>query len=329
MTRALDDTEQHSEKATDFIKRRRNGSLALSITLYAIAIILIGYISLQPEITKSGLKYMLTILSITAIPTIYAAYTVQRNLDVITGVEFQNALFSVAFDQDYDFSFFARKDGTIVQGASNVRRVFPDFKLNDAFESISIIMSLTNADKQKLLTSVNNNEKQHFVTEIIDSDGEKQPLSFTITALTRPKGHFLVKGRKYTKNRQETTNHQLNKNDFNEQKITSPEQNLLNHLEFGLCSTSPSGYIRAVNETLESWLGYESGEIIAKELMLYDLLYTADGKEGKSIEMQEIDDKVTLKKKNSSLLKTRIRQTIHKDSTGSISTAIATFYIHN
>jgi hypothetical protein len=53
-------------------------------------------------------------------------------------------------------------------------------------------------------------------------------------------------------------------------------QQLQNDLPVGIYTASAHGYLRSVNRALEMWLGYDEGEILARQFGLKELHYRPD-----------------------------------------------------
>jgi len=306
-----------------FKVRNRNGRSVAIIALFLIAtigaILLVGLGSFD----IAAENYLALKISLFMVfPVIYAFYHFQRNLDLLTDKEFHTILFSSSLNSQQDFFFFANNSGDIAFRGKGVERYLGDIEFGNCFEDLARVANFSHSEKHRLYNAIENRTAEHFYVELKDEKTESVRMCLTITPLDRPYGYFIIQGRKFVAKRREKLTNATESEQSGYSLHSSPARNLLHAVPFGLYSTSPSGHIRMLNSTMENWLGYEEGDIIALELALDDLLYLTDNEDKTSIEMKDFSKEVKLKHKNASIVRVNITQHINYDGDGTPTMAV-------
>ncbi len=303
--------------SADFVKRSRHGSVKAIGAVYACLLGVMFLCALLRESFPSEMAFLSVILAITSGIVIHAIYLLQRNLDLITEVEFQNALFSSSISKHADFCIIVRSDGHFAYTDVGFTRVFPGFTIRErALFALMEASGVARSDADRLYDAIRCSRRDWFMFTLTDTSGNVRQMILNLYPLPRPSGYFLIQGREVVERRGKERPVSSAKN------IASPTfrymHYLFNEMPMGAYVLSPSGHVRVVNKVMEKLLGFEEGEIMDKELALDDLLYRADGEEQPDFTFKEYIGPVKLARRNGSLVKGRLEQHVVKDEEGGV-----------
>lgn len=315
-------SDMNNAEHQQFVPRSRNGRSITIVILFLLATLIAIFLVSDGDFSLEAHNYLaLKISALMLLPVLYAFFHFQRNLDLLTDKEFHTILFSSSLNSQQDFFFFANNSGDIAFRGKGMERYLGDLEYGNCFEDLARVSNFSHSEKHRLYNAIENRTAEHFYVELKDEKTESVRMCLTITPLERPYGYFIIQGRKFVAKRKEKLTN-ATESEQNYSVHNSPARNLLHAVPFGLYSTSPSGHIRMLNTTLESWLGYDEGDIISLELALDDLLYVTDGEDRKSIEMNDLSKEVKLKHKNASIVRVHITQHINYDDDGTPTMAV-------
>ncbi len=306
--------------STDFVRRIRHGNIRGIGIVYLIILGLIVACMVSRNFFPSETLFLVTVLALAAMVALHAIYSLQRNIDLITEVEFQNALFSSSLAKHSEFCLIVRKDGHFAYADKGFAAAFPGFTIRDrSLQSLLETAGAARSDAERLYEAMAEKRRDWFMFTLTDTEGKTRQMILNLYPLNRPEGFFLIQGREVVERRAGATSGAEPENTKNIGDSTYRYMlYLFNEMPMGAYVLSPSGHIRVANRVLEQWLGYETEEISRNELTFEDLLYEVDHAEAKQIDMQEYNGTVTLARKNGSLFKARLDQHVVKDAQDNI-----------
>jgi len=308
-------------QTTDFIKRNRHDEMWIIVLIYMVGVFLILTASLNHEYFGGYVGLFFIILGVLGGLVLYALYSIQRSHDLITDIEFQNALFSSAVKKNYDFTIFLGKDGSICYADPGFKRLFPDVSLSNdhALEDFMASCRFDLHTKERMLDAILSNQHEYFLINLPQADGVEIPFHISLDTLSRPVGYFIVKGRKFIEDRNAD-------NDFAESGFNESLHDILNthfiplldQMPTGLYVATSDGHMRYMNKMLMHWLGFESGDNIANNFSFYDLIFHQNGKQASYEDLVPFNMPMMFRCKNGHLIKINISQTVDTDSKGNV-----------
>lgn len=310
-----EEIEKNPAYSADFVKRSRHGSVKKVGIAYFILLGLIFLCILLRENFPSETFLLATVLALVSAIVLHAIYSLQRNLDLITEIEFQNTLFSSSIAKHADFCIIVRNDGNFAYADRGFTKMFPGFVVRDrGLEQLMEVAGVARSDADRLYDAIKCRRRDWFMFTVTDTGGETRQMILNLYPLPRPDGYFLIQGREVVERRGKE------RKDTPVKTIAGPTFRymlyLFNEMPMGTYVLSPSGHVRVANRVLERWLSYNEGEIMDKELTCDDLLYRADGTDQPDFSLKEYIGPVTFARKNGSLFKARLEQHVVKDEEG-------------
>ena len=303
--------------SAEFIKRSRHGSVKVIGAAYFVVLLLIFLCVMLREHFPSEISLLAAILSLVSAIAIHAVYALQRNLDLITEIEFQNALFSSSISKHSDFCIILGSDGHFAYTDRGFAKMFPGFTIRQrALSSLMEASGVARSDADRLYDAIKCNRRDWFMFTLTDTEGNTRQMILNLYPLPRPNGYFLIQGREVVERRGK------GRPDVSTKNIAGPTFRymlyLFNEMPMGAFVLSPSGHVRVANRVLERWLTYNEGEIMDRELSFDDLLYRADGEEQPDFAFKEYIGPVKFARNNGSLFKARLEQHVVKDEEGGV-----------
>lgn len=322
----VDEQNNYNIAQTDFVRRSRHGRLRNTAMMFIGGILAAMWVAFNPEILGGRVVFVGAFVACLAVPLLYTLYAMQRNLDLVMGVEFQNALFSAAIFEKNSFTVIINQEGGIVFNDPELYTFFPNITQDNFVDSIAAIAGLSRSDVERLYYALVHRKKEHF-TFPFKPKGAADPtlVRVTIKPLNRPQGYFIIQGRFFVPSRKDDA--LLAAGGVVASSLAGSSQyicQLMHQAPAGVYVVSPSGHIRFVNTRLEQALGYDAGQIVKDEMTLSDLRYVADMAFARDDEWQLLEDRrpirgrVMLRRKNGSLLRTMIRQDVSVDADGNV-----------
>lgn len=305
------------EYSADFVRRSRHGGILPVLACYPPLVLAVAaVIYLRGSFGSEALLYAAALAPV-AIIAVHAFYTIQRNIDVITETEFQNALFSSSVARHADFCLIVRHDGHFAYADRGFSRVFPGFAILDrSLQNLLEAAGVARSDAERLYDAVKCRRRDWFMFVLTDAEGKTRQMILNLYPLPRPDGYFLIQGREMLERRGGAAQEEKTA-----KSIAGPTfrymRYLFDEMPMGAYALSPGGQARVANRVLERWLGYGDGEIMDKELTFEDLLYKADGAESVDFLMKDYTGPVSLVRKNGSLFKAALEQHLVRDESGS------------
>ncbi len=309
MTRYYELNIDAARKAeTDFVHRKRNGGLWMSLGLYCVGAVFIIIASLYREVLGGDIPFILMTLLVIGVLTFHSIITVQKHLDLVLSIEFQNALFSSAFKQGNLFSLIVSHDDQLFYADQGFGELFP----NLLKRKVQILDSIvTNSEHPEENLHRLNDTLLHYGTDsfnvYIDMNGEKVKARLKVSPISRPKGYFFVTGRLYHEDRVSRPHYVPMKNDEMHYSPVSKESLLESYSEISAYSLNQYGIVTEVTEAFAQKMGYKVSEL--ENVMLSSLLHYPDTEFISTVGTKEFDQKpVDMRTKDGELLHCHISQ---------------------
>ena len=130
--------------------------------------------------------------------TFHAIYSLQKNIDLITEIEFQNALFSSAVKKHCDFTLIIKRNGSFAYTDDGLKEFFPGFShrqngLQEFFE----IAGVSKSDAERVDDAMEQRRNERILFPMTTANGEIFHMILTIFPLSRPKDFYLLQGRRF------------------------------------------------------------------------------------------------------------------------------------
>lgn len=295
----------------DFVRRKRHGRISVMLSLFVLSVWLATWIATNPHLIDSHIGQFFVVMLVLSVPTAYILYVMQRNLDLVLGIEFQNALFSSVMREQADFTVIVNHEGMVEYADDGFESHFPSVPRDNVMEAMISIGALSHADTEKLYAALLHSHREYFTFPVPNALGNLQRMRVHITPLARPKGYFLWQGRNYVEEREQKTTDGAVK--------PSHIAQLQDVLPVGVYTIGPNGYIRSNNYTLEYWLGYEKDELVRRQFGIKDLHYRPDGQPADtnySMYEHTFIGETLLRHKNGSLIKAHLRHYVAYNDAG-------------
>ncbi len=307
----------------DFVRRKRHGRFSYMLVFFALGVWSATWIAVNPFLIESSFWLGSLIMLVLSIPAGYIMFNMQKNLDLVLGIEFQNALFSSVMREQADFTVIVNHLGAVEYSDAGFEKLFPNMLRNNVMEAMISLGALSRSDTERLYSALLHNHKEHFTFPVPNEAGEAQRMRVYITPLNRPKGFFLWQGRKYVEDRGETVS-QVGEVNTQSLSYLKHVQALQDAVPVGIYTTGANGHIRSNNRALELWLGYEVDEMIMKQLGIIDLHYRPDNARFVSDDTSyehSFYGETLLRHKNGSLIKVYLRHYVSHDESGNMVSA--------
>ena len=309
MTRYYELNIDAARKAeTDFVHRKRNGGLWLSVFLYCIGAVFIIIASLYRDIIGGDIPFILMTLLVIGILTFHSIITVQKHLDLVLSIEFQNALFSSAFKQGNLFSLIVSHDDQLFYADQGFGELFPDL-LKRKVQILDSIVANSEQPDENLHRL--NDTLLHYGTDsfnvYIDMNGEKVKARLKVSPISRPKGYFFVTGRLYHEDRVSHSHFMPESGDRVQENVMQKHSLLESFTEISAYAMNQYGIVTEVTEPFARHMGYQLIEL--ENVMLSSLLHYPDTEFISTIGTREFEKKpVNMRTKDGELRRSYISQ---------------------
>jgi PAS domain-containing protein len=250
----------------DFVRRKRHGSVLYAFLFYlSLLIILLGYGFYQNYHSKDVILIILITVGI-SILILHALYTIQKSLDMIMAVEFQNALFTSALNIRMDFTIIMQRNGSIVYVDRGFRDMFPQVRAIDdrVLDYLVTNLRLDERSKEKFFMALRNYDYEQLVAEIFRADGQFDRYMLYLSPIPRPQGYFMIQARRYVDSR--------NAIDVNVEPIPQIIPNM--HHTYSLLDALPdpayllseSGALKTCNQLFVEMLGFPTRKALLESI---------------------------------------------------------------
>ena len=286
----------------EFIIRRRLPHIWQLVAVFLAGIGLVAWLAMIGNTLSSHTVFAICVFGIIAFLTWFTVFFTQRSRDLLMATEFQNAMFASATTLHTQFCLITKQDGTIVYYDPGFQRMFPEFMRMEqrAIDMLLHSSRAPEADRERIFSALSRHVFEKFVLTVTTAEGEQKKVMLNIDPLPRPKGFFLFRGREYVENRGSAGNSAI-----------GPILPLLDHLPVGMYAADKKGALTYVNQTLELWLGYAPGEMLARQMHLQNLLFPANAQPTSPVEPDPFHGTVALQKKNGSEISVQLHQQVH------------------
>jgi two-component system cell cycle sensor histidine kinase/response regulator CckA len=307
-TRFSDDLA-NNVKDTDFIIRKRYPLIIQLLVIFSVSFVAIYLSAFIMNDLGSKVFFFITLAIIIGSLNIFTILLILRNRDLVLATEFQNAMLASAAQLSSQFCLITKRDGAIVYIDPAFQKFFPLFMRSDnrTVDSFLLGEDVPEDIIKAVFATLENNVSDRILIPFKDSTGTAMPMMVTIDILPRPKGYFLFRGREYVEKRR-----------LSGESINSANALLLAHaineLSEGMLAADTNGVVAYLNQTLEEWLGYNEGEIIASSLNLKDIIYQYAGNEAGKITQGNFQGEVVLRHKNKTLITLQLQQLLLMDN---------------
>jgi PAS domain-containing protein len=183
-------------KQTDFIHRKRHGGIVRTVVTYIVASLLIVTLyAMKNSLGGDGI-FLTVILVILGVLTLTSTITMQRHLDLVTSIEFQNALFSSAFREGKLFSMIVSQDDQMYYADPSFYKLFPELAKSGSQVLDAIVQdsAAPQANLDKLNKALITKEPDVFDV-FVSKEGNRVKARMSVTPLARPAGYFFVSAR--------------------------------------------------------------------------------------------------------------------------------------
>ncbi|MBY0355662.1 MAG: PAS domain-containing protein [Rickettsiales bacterium] len=238
----------------DFVRRKRHGSVWRAFLMYlAILLIVLSYGFYRHYHSSDVILIILLTVAITTL-ILHALYSIQKSLDLIMAVEFQNALFTSALNLRMDFTIIMQRNGSVVYVDSGFRELFPEIRTIDdkVLDYLTTNLQMDERQKDKFFLALRNYDYEQLVVELFKGNGEYDKFMLYLSPIPRPQGFFMIQARKYVAMR--------NAADVTVAKPESDKsysKNVLDALPQPAYIISDSGILLDCNDRLAELLGYK------------------------------------------------------------------------
>lgn len=188
-----------SPSSADFVRRKRHGSVLVAFLIYfSLLLVLVGYGFYKNYHNKDVILIILLTVGISTL-ILHALYSIQKSLDMIMAVEFQNALFTSALNLRMDFTIIMQRNGSIVYVDRGFRDLFPEVRAIDdkVLDYLVTNMRLDERAKDKFFLALRNYDFEQLMAEVYRGDGEFERYMLYMSPIPRPQGYFMIQARKY------------------------------------------------------------------------------------------------------------------------------------
>lgn len=291
------------QNSTDFVHRKRYSGLWQSILFYIIGAIAIIIASFYRDIIGGDIPFIMLTMLVIGLLTFHSLLTVQRHLDLVLSIEFQNALFSSAFKDGKIFSIIVSQDDQLFYADPGFNELYPKVSKQNSQILDSIVQR--SDTPQENLDALNHAliQKDRASMDIyINLEGEKSKARLTITPLTRPNGYFFVSARLYQEHRSEPA--QTHQNSEAVLLYT-----LSQHMSDAVYILNKDKNIVHATHPLISALGYDKAQDI-HNIPITNLLFNYKAKEDSDDVMQQPlqDATVSFRKKTGAIMQASLTQ---------------------
>jgi hypothetical protein len=276
MTRYYELNIDAARKAeADFVHRKRNGGLWMSLMLYCIGAFFIIIASLYREVLGGDIPFILLTLLVIGVLTFHSIITVQKHLDLVLSIEFQNALFSSAFKQGNLFSLIVSHDDQLFYADQGFGELFPAL-LKRKVQILDSIVGNSEYPAENL-HRLNDTLLYHGTESFnvyIDINGQKVKARLKVSPISRPKGYFFVTGRLYHEDRTSQSHFVVPDSDNIPKQDQKKPKLLESYSEICAYAINQYGIITEVTDKFSEYMGYPVHEM--ENIMLSSLLHYHD-----------------------------------------------------
>jgi hypothetical protein len=201
------DVDEKFKAESDFVYRRRNGTLWQTGLYYVIGIALVIALFMMDVHTRiGGIAAVITIVFIMGLLTVHSIISMQKHLDLVTSIEFQNALFSSAFREGKLFSLLISKEDQLYYADPRFYKLFPELMKNNS-QVLDQLIGSDDASGEKIAALTHAlQQREHITLDVqLSIDQESTLVRISVLPLPRPSGYFFVSARRYYISRQEET----------------------------------------------------------------------------------------------------------------------------
>ncbi len=259
--------------ARDFVARSRTPTIA-QVSLIVLSAFLIG-VSVTVSIHNIP-ALITTLFALFAILGWYVIIQLMRSRDMLLVTEFQNALFASAMGLHNKFCLIIKRDGSIVYIDRSFQDLFPDF-IKYSTRSVDTLLKqgrVGREDAERISSAIDKGTYEKVIFDITDAQGLLHHIILSVEPIMRPSGFTMLRGREFVEDR--STHELIAANTgsaglFNKSSFTL-FSHVMESLKMGVYISSPSGNLVYCNPLLEEWLGYNEGEITARNLNINNLI---------------------------------------------------------
>lgn len=301
---------------SDFIRRKRHGRFAVYITAYAVALAVVLLLAFFHDFF--GAAFVLTaVILIFGSLTLCSLLGMQRLLDLVLSVEFQNAIFSSAITRKFDFTMIIDNEGSITYYDQGFRTYFSEIPSSGG-QAISQLLSRAGilGDKEReITTAIFSGNSGDFLIDVPLDEERTKRFHVSFAPVIRPVGFYVLQGRAHVE-RSET-----DKNTYNNEVMHMMQSALLHSLHEGAYIADYHGQMLYINPALAQWLGYSNLELTQRSFPMHELLYTVDGNKF-GIEHGNFHGEAMLRRQNGSLIHAVVEQRVVAAPTGGMMGAV-------
>ncbi|MGB1540349.1 MAG: hypothetical protein ACPG80_05265, partial [Rickettsiales bacterium] len=217
--------------------------------------------------------------------TWYTIYYSEQHRNMLMATEFQNALFSAAARLKSKFCIIVKQeDGTVVYYDRDFQKCFPETANRGTLmlDKIFSARYISKAEADKLNNALMEGTSQTVFINMGAEGRDDRRVVVSIDPLPRPEGFSILRGRDYVVKQYERESAPTSTAPTGGNSL--PIAHMMHMLPYGIYVTDADGKITFMNYRLETWRGFEQGEVQEKGLTLQDIV----PQRGNAAELQEV-----------------------------------------
>lgn len=288
---------------SDFVRRKRHGQFLHYVIAYIVGIMVVLLAAFFHETLGGPFILTLTILIFGGL-TLVSLLSMQRLLDLVLSVEFQNAIFSSTITRKFDFTMIIDHEGAIAYYDQGFRTYFPEIPA--AGRSIDQLLhkaGIIGEKEREILNAIYSGSTGDFLMDVTLDENYSKRFHITFAPVIRPVGFYVIQGRGYVDRKEATENAPGIDSDL----LPLMQGALLHSMSEGAYAADARGLLIYANASFSEWLGYSDMDLAARDISLSDLLYQPDGAKLEG-PVGNYDGEVLLRRANGSLLRAHIHQ---------------------
>ncbi len=186
---------------TDFTQRNKR-SMLKTLFYYATGLMCVIAFYYTQGWFGLNIPFVLVLVLVLGLLTTYSVITMQSHLDLVTSIEFQNALFSSAFREGKLFSLIVSNDEQMYYADADFCKLYPALaKGNGQILDQLIQDSDDPIDNNAMLQNALLRREQATFDIYVNHEQSRVKARLTMTPLQRPRGYFYVSARRYVEHR--------------------------------------------------------------------------------------------------------------------------------
>ncbi|MFO1241803.1 MAG: PAS domain-containing protein [Rickettsiales bacterium] len=288
---------------SDFVRRKRHGRFISYVAAYCVGLGIVLTAAFFHEALGGPTVLALTILIFGGL-TLVSLLGMQRLLDLVLSVEFQNAIFSSTITRKFDFTMIIDHEGAIAYYDQGFRNYFPEIpSAGRAIDQLLNRAGIIGEKEREILAAIYAGNTGDFLMDVPLDENRTRRFHITFAPVIRPVGFYVIQGRAHVDRKDARENAPSVDNDI----MPLMHGALLHSISDGAYAADAHGLMLYANPSLVEWLGYSDIDLSGRQISLNDLLYQPDGAR-LDIASGNYEGDVLLRRNNGSLVRAYLRQ---------------------